>query len=78
MAKYFFRYRNRAQYPHATLVEMTPAEYRDEKAKSAPDGWEYERTTAQEAHRWVKGGGHHETALYTDENGRIRYAKDGY
>ena len=78
MAKYFFRYRNRSQYPYATLVEMTPAEHRDEKAKATPDGWEYEPTTAQQAHKWVKEGGHHETALYINEEGRIRYARDGY
>jgi len=32
--------------------------------------------SGQEAHRWVREGGRHETPLYVDQDNRIRYAKD--
>jgi hypothetical protein len=68
------------EYGYGTLCEFTPAELRDEIAKSGgPDGWpRYERISGQRAHKWVKEGGHHETALYIDHNGRVRYATDGF
>jgi hypothetical protein len=36
----------------------------------------YDRVSGAYAHRWVREGGHHETPLYVDYDGRIRYAKD--
>lgn len=74
--KYFFRYRN-AEYNYPALVELTPEEHRAEVVKAGIGGWpRYERATAQRAHKWVKDGGHHETALYINHDGKIRYAKD--
>ena len=32
--------------------------------------------SAAEAHRWVKTGGHHSTALYVGDDGRIRRATE--
>lgn len=77
MGKYFFRYRNRATDPYPTLVEMSPQEARDELAKAKGTSMTYKPVSASEARKWVKDGGHHETGLYTDCDGRIRYATGG-
>lgn len=74
MGKYFFRYRDASCTGPATLVELTRAEQR--AIDSAMPY--YEPTTAQRAHKWVKEGGHHGTALFIDYDGRVRYATDGY
>lgn len=75
--RYFIRFRNEVTL-HGVLVEMTAQEHRDEEAKAAPTGWpKYYRVPAEKAHRWVKDGSHHETGLYLDDRGRVRYASDG-
>ncbi len=76
MGKYFFRYRNREHDSHPTLVEMTAQEARDELAKAEGTGWEYRPLHATQAHDWVRNGGHHETYLFIDSDGRIRSAKE--
>jgi hypothetical protein len=67
----------------ATLIEMTPRALAKQEAlqdagrADGPDGevWpRYTRTSADRAHRWVRDGGHHETALYVDIDRRIRRA----
>lgn len=77
MGRYFFHYRGQSQ----TLVELTAKEYRevaDEKDTDEEDAAPaYEPVHWTSAHEWVKRGGHHSTPLYIDE-GRIRYARDGY
>lgn len=66
---------------HTTLIEMTRREYLDAleyefKTVSAPEPkTKHKRTTAEEARRWVDRHGHHETGLYRDIDGKIRYAK---
>lgn len=59
-----------------TLHEVTAKEFAALKAKDSEDHW-HESIHFTRAHAWVKTGGHHSTPLYTDE-GRIRYARDGY
>lgn len=51
----------------ATLVEATAKEVAANPALKPVD--------ASEAHAWVKAGCHHETGLWVDDLGRIRYAK---
>lgn len=60
-----------------TLTEMTERELRRAEF-SKQDSVGYEICTASEAHAWVKKDGHHETALYVDDTGRVRKAKDTY
>lgn len=60
-----------------TLTEMTTKELRDAQAL-ASDNTRYRQVTGQEAHRYIKQGGHHETPLYVDMDNRVRYASDGY
>lgn len=67
--RYFMRYRTGSnRYP--VLVELTRREFEEPHP-----GFEYVPVDYLTAHRWVRGGGQHETPLWTDE-GRIRYAKD--
>lgn len=40
------------------------------------DMYEYVPVDASYAHRWVKSGGIHETALYVDADDRVRRAED--
>lgn len=70
---YVFQHR-----PHGntTLHEMTAKEFADASAKDTDDYW-HEKIHFTRAHKWVKEGGHHSTPLFTDE-GRIRYARDGF
>lgn len=64
-----------------TLVEMTPTEYRNainEEHRSTLNPEKrvhYELTTANRARRYVKDGGHHETGLWVDADGKVRYAR---
>lgn len=68
---YAFRYRTGSdRFP--VLVQTTWSHI---LAGPHPD-YDYNPVPGTVAHRWVRGGGHHETPLYTDADGRIRYAKD--
>ncbi|MCO5730116.1 hypothetical protein [Rhizobium sp. SSA_523] len=73
---YVFRTRG----AQTTLIEMTHREYlaaleHEFKTVSAPEPkTRHKRTTAEEARRYVKDGGHHETGLWVDD-GKVRYAK---
>ena len=73
---YVFRTRG----THTTLIEMSQSEYlaaleAEFKTVSAPEPrTRHKRTTSEEARRYVKDGGHHETGLWVDE-GKVRYAK---
>lgn len=67
----------------ATLIEMTARSYAKQEAlqdagkADGPDGqsWpRYTRVSVDQAHRWVRDGGHHETLLYIDTDRRIRRA----
>ena len=79
---YAFRY---LSTNHVELVEITPAERRAANAHweaylqgpdDAPAPYPYTRPTdAATAHRWVKNGSIHSTALYLDHEGRIRAAR---
>ncbi len=60
-----------------TLTEMTARELRDAEAFAKP-GVTHRHVDALRAHQHVKTGGHHDTPLYVDDSGRIRYARDGY
>jgi len=51
----------------ATLVETLNATHQP--------GVSYKPVTADTARRWVKDGGLHETGLYVDHEGRVRYAE---
>ncbi|THK33455.1 hypothetical protein EHS39_36205, partial [Ensifer sp. MPMI2T] len=65
---------------HMALIEMTPTEYRetiDEEARASVEQVKrvrHQRITADEARRYVKAGGHHETGLWVDADGKVRYA----
>jgi hypothetical protein len=61
------------RHSHDTLIEVTPAELREDAAQHGPRLTYLRPCDAHRAHRWVKDGGHHATGLWTD-NGRIRYA----
>lgn len=62
----------------ATLMEMSRKAFdqcvADEKKSFKPTL--FSSISAQRAHRWVKDGGHHSTALYVDSYGRIRRARE--
>lgn len=74
---YVFR---RTKY-RTTLTEMTPAEFKealesDLKTKLDPENRViHERTTPEQARKWVRTGGHHETPLWVDMDGKVRYAR---
>lgn len=74
---YVFRTRG----SHRTLLEMTQREYlaaleSDMKNISGPHPvTRHRKTTAEEARRYVSDGGHHDTGLYRDIDGKIRYAR---
>lgn len=72
--------RTRSEGAEGMLCELTAQELRDEIAKAGgPSGWpRYQRVNGSQAHKWVRNGGYHETGLYIADNGRIRYAQDGY
>lgn len=36
----------------------------------------YDRVSPQYARSWVRNGGHHETPLWVDWEGKVRYARD--
>jgi hypothetical protein len=36
----------------------------------------YHRVDPTYARQWVKNGGHHETPLWVDYDGKVRYARD--
>lgn len=65
---------------HTALIEMTPTEYREtvnEEARASVEPAkrvQHRRVTADEARRYVKAGGHHETGLWVDADGKVRYA----
>lgn len=59
------------------LHDMSAKELRESIAANAADGYTFERTSAQRAHKWVKSGQIHSTDLWTDHNGRIRKAGIG-
>lgn len=56
-----------------TLTEVTAREYL--RAQEV-DRNAYRRVDAEFARRYVKNGGHHETALWVDTDGKVRYARD--
>jgi hypothetical protein len=57
------------------LVELTRAELREIEQTHGPVLPTYRRVPASYAHRWVRAGNIHHTGLYTDHDGRIRYAE---
>jgi hypothetical protein len=57
------------QGQRVALVEATRVEIRTDPTLRRVDG--------PTAHRWVKAGRLHETGLWVDDTGRIRYAKPG-
>jgi hypothetical protein len=66
------------------LVEFTsPKAFTDYVTVNAVgvNAYTWRRIPADTAHRWVRNGNTHETGLWIDFDGRIRYAKadpDGY
>ena len=60
------------KYPHTTLVVSTQRQ--TEQADISKVG--YDRVDPEYARHWVKNGGHHETPLYVDYDGKVRYARD--
>lgn len=67
---YFLRTYTR--WPDRTLVEMT--QRATEQANLNLVG--YDRVDPAFARKWVKEGNHHETPLYVDWDGKVRYARD--
>lgn len=68
------------KWPHYTpdeLVELTHAELREVERFQGPCKPRYRRIDASRAHRHVRDGGLHHTGLWTDYDGRIRYAESG-
>lgn len=63
--KYALHYNKASK--RTTLVEATAKEVAADPALSP--------LSAPEAHRWVKDGCFHETGLWVDDLGRVRYAK---
>lgn len=59
------------------LVEMTAKELRDIEKLQGPRLPRYRRVDGHYAHKWVRDGYQHETALYIDHDNRVRYAFDG-
>ncbi|MBS3648815.1 hypothetical protein KEU06_09375 [Pseudaminobacter sp. 19-2017] len=59
-----------------TLTEMTAKELRTAEAENR-SGIEYNIVTAEMARRYVKQGMVHETGLWVDMDGKVRYAKAG-
>lgn len=51
------------------LIDMAEHEGSDEKWVT------YRRATAAQAHDWVKRGGRHETPLWVDDDGSLRYGR---
>lgn len=70
MTYYLRRYTG--MYPNTTLVEAT--QRWTEQADINRVG--YDRIDPVYARKWVKEGGHHETPLYVDWDGKVRYARD--
>lgn len=60
-----------------TLTEVTAKELDADSRQHGPRLSKLVPVDYRRAHEWVKDGGHHETGLYTDSDGRIRYAEDG-
>ncbi len=67
--------RGEVQHSSSVLHEFTRREWRDIQAMQGPVLDRYDRVWGQEAHRWVKSGAQHSTGLWTDCDGRIRYAE---
>ena len=64
--------RHKGQWEPLHVVEMTKAQLKKQKDRNA-----YRLhlvITGQEAHKWVRDGGIHGTALYVDSDKRIRRA----
>jgi hypothetical protein len=74
---YALRYRDNDMRAPATLIELTRAQVKlfDGNDTFSDDVWCYQYQSFQQAHQWVRDGGHHETPLYID-HGRILYARD--
>lgn len=67
---YFIRMSSNRAIPGGTLVER--------KHEPMPcNHFVYRRVSGEYAHRWVRQGDVHETALYIDGEGRIRKAQPG-
>jgi len=79
---YVLHHRIRGGYLDSHLYEMTAKEFREAQAGDdedhSGDCQFHERIDAARAHRHVKEGRIHSTALYTDDEGRIRRARDGF
>lgn len=62
------------------LYEMTKHDlaYRQQEPGSVAYSVEWRKVSTAEAHRYVKSGGVHSTALWVDDNGRVRKATAGY
>lgn len=61
------------------LYEMTATELREaqEEAAKTASGWRWRHVYADEARQHVANGLPHNTGLYRDHEGRIRYAESG-
>jgi hypothetical protein len=57
---------------YSTLVEST--QRRVEQCDISKVG--YDRVSPEYARRWVKNGNTHETPLWVDWDGKVRYARD--
>jgi len=81
---YVIEYLKVGAHTSQTLWEMTAKELREAKAKELREnaGIEggatrsYERVSGKEAHDYVRRDGVHNTGLWINSEGRIRYAKE--
>jgi hypothetical protein len=68
---------DRGKHSH-TLAETSSQEFKKAEATNVDGAYPYYlQLDPQQARRWVKDGGHHETPLYVDFDGRVRYARSG-
>lgn len=63
------------RFSRDTLIEVTAKELRDDAAMYGPRLERLVPVDYRRAHQWVREGGHHGTGLWTDIDGRIRYAE---
>jgi hypothetical protein len=68
------RWTKELEFAGETLTEMTAKELRDAEAKNDPQVT-YKRIDSYRARQLVKDGCHHETGLWVDYDGKMRYAK---
>lgn len=72
---HIIRFADGSYSSHDTLTEMSAREARKAESSDEPNH-EYNIIPADLARRYVARGMHHETPLYVNENGHVRYARD--